>query len=112
MEMLFKDVLALVREQAGFSQEQLAEKIGKTSGYVSKLERGLHAPSYQCLCDIIRTLGVDANLFFYPEKMQRVTASSMLDTLNSEQLCLLISNLRVCEATIESARKAKNTSNR
>ena len=38
------------RKELGLSQDQLAEKIGKTAGYVGQLEREQSSPSYPTFC--------------------------------------------------------------
>lgn len=49
------------RVELNMSQEQLAEKIDKTTGFVGQLERGESAPGMDTLHDIVYTLGLDAN---------------------------------------------------
>ena len=52
------------RKEIGLSQEALAELIGKTSGYIGQLERGLSYPSYFTLKELIRILNLDVQLLF------------------------------------------------
>ena len=48
----FGNRLRTLRNQSGWTQEQLAELIGKTVEHVSFLERGERAPSFEVLLDI------------------------------------------------------------
>ena len=41
------------RKELGLSQEKLAEKIGKTAGYVGPIERGISYPSYSTLLQLV-----------------------------------------------------------
>jgi transcriptional regulator with XRE-family HTH domain len=41
--------IAVLRKEAGLSQAELAEKAGLSSEYISRLERGINAPSIQAL---------------------------------------------------------------
>ena len=51
----FADRLWELREQAGLSQAQLAEKVGVHTLSVSKLERGVHEPQWPLVL-ALRTL--------------------------------------------------------
>lgn len=53
------------RLQKGFTQEVLAEFIGKTPGYIGQVERGETYPSAVVLAKIIEVLGIDANTLFF-----------------------------------------------
>lgn len=50
--------LQTLRLQNGFTQEQFAEKLGKSTEHVSLLERGERSPSFETLLDLARTLKV------------------------------------------------------
>lgn len=47
------------RERAGLSQRQLAERIGMSHSYISRLEDDQHSPSVDTLCRLARALEVD-----------------------------------------------------
>lgn len=50
--------IKLAREQAGMTQEQLAEKIGRSTQFISTIERGVAGPSIETvirLCDVLHT---------------------------------------------------------
>lgn len=50
--------IKLAREQAGLTQEQLAEKIGRSTQFISTIERGVAGPSIETiirLCSVLHT---------------------------------------------------------
>lgn len=48
------------RRQAKLSQEELAEKVGRSVDGISNIERGLNLPSLDTLIDICRALSISA----------------------------------------------------
>ena len=57
-------VIKDLRLARGFTQERLAEELGKSPGYVGMLEQGRAKPSYDVMKKLITEFQVDANLFF------------------------------------------------
>ncbi|MDR7230978.1 transcriptional regulator with XRE-family HTH domain [Caulobacter sp. BE264] len=55
------------RKMKGWSQAQLAEKIGRTVETVNKIERGLSAPSFETLEALSRVLGVPVGTLFWAD---------------------------------------------
>ncbi len=53
----------------GIEQEELANKIGYTQGYISKIENGAINPSLKALKKIAKALGLEAEGFFSPTKV-------------------------------------------
>ena len=51
-------VLRRYRDMAGFSQQQLADRIGITKSYISALELGYRAPNLNLLVRIAQALGI------------------------------------------------------
>lgn len=47
------EIIQAKRKELGLTQERLAEKIGKTAGYIGQIERGLSYPSYPVLLQFI-----------------------------------------------------------
>jgi transcriptional regulator with XRE-family HTH domain len=58
--------LRKLRRNKDITQEQLAEMIGVSVDFVSKIERGLNAPSFDNVQKIAAVLEVDASEFFTP----------------------------------------------
>jgi len=54
----FADSLRNARENAGISQEQLAERAGLHRTYISQLERGLKSPSLDVIVALARGLRI------------------------------------------------------
>lgn len=50
--------IRLLRKEKGFTQEQLAELVDKTTDHISYLERGEHSPSFEFLIDLAQALNV------------------------------------------------------
>ena len=50
------EIIQVKRKELGLTQERLAEKIGKTAGYIGQIERELSYPSYPVLLQLIEQL--------------------------------------------------------
>jgi transcriptional regulator with XRE-family HTH domain len=59
----FAGRLRAVREQAGLSQRQLADRAGCNVFTLSKLERGTQEPAWPLVLALARALGVDCTAF-------------------------------------------------
>lgn len=60
----FAKILRAMREKAGYSQEELADRAGLHRTYISQIERGLKSPSLNSLVGIARALGVRISELF------------------------------------------------
>ena len=56
--------IALYRKHCGYTQEQLAERLGVSAQSVSKWENGVSNPDISLLPDLATALGVDINALF------------------------------------------------
>ena len=81
MAMQSGDLIRMKREEHGLTQEQLAELIGKSAGYIGQLERGLSMASIPTLKRLVNVLSLDANQIFYDEKQDQF---SELENMLSE----------------------------
>ena len=61
LEISFGQVLQQLRQERGFSQEELGFRSGYHRTYISLLERGLKSPSLRTLFQLARALKVDAS---------------------------------------------------
>lgn len=52
------------RQAMEMSQEELAERIEKSTGFIGQIERGDSLPSIETFQALIHTLGINAELFF------------------------------------------------
>ena len=71
-----------LRLQRAWSQEQLAELIGKSAGYIGQLERGLSMASIPTLKRLVNVLSLDANQIFYDEKQDQYQFSELENMLS------------------------------
>ncbi|PVM82089.1 helix-turn-helix domain-containing protein [Caulobacter endophyticus] len=58
------DLIRHHRDRADLNQSQLAERIGMSQETISRIERGLLAPSFETLVDLASALNVDVRDFF------------------------------------------------
>ncbi len=54
----------ILRKLRDLSQEQLADSLGCSSEYISRIERGLASPSFEILNGLAKTLKVDVSALF------------------------------------------------
>jgi transcriptional regulator with XRE-family HTH domain len=59
----FAETLREARENAGISQEQLAERAGLHRTYISQLERGLKSPSLDVIVSLAKGLRITPHEF-------------------------------------------------
>jgi transcriptional regulator with XRE-family HTH domain len=55
--------LTALREKAGMTQEQLAQKVGMTLGAITLLERGERSPAWSTMTTLANALGVGVEVF-------------------------------------------------
>ena len=82
MAMQIGDLIRMKREEHGLTQEQLAELIGKSAGYIGQLERGLSMASIPTLKRLVNVLSLDANQIFYDEKQDQYQFSELENMLS------------------------------
>lgn len=56
--------LRQIRRHKDLTQEQLAEAIGVSMAFVSNMERGVNAPSFETVEKLAEVLGVEVGEFF------------------------------------------------
>src|SRR5438445_544117 len=59
----FPAQLKELREKAGMTQQQLADKAGGSKGGIADLEQGRYAPSWPTVVGLAEALGVDCRAF-------------------------------------------------
>jgi transcriptional regulator with XRE-family HTH domain len=62
----FGKQLRKIRRNRDITQEKLAEAIGVTAEFISNMERGKYAPSFDTLEKLAAVLEVDVSEFFPP----------------------------------------------
>jgi len=55
-------ILLDARRNAGLTQEALAERIGASKGYISRIERGLTTPTISTFYRIVAAMGLSVEL--------------------------------------------------
>ncbi len=61
-----------LRDRYGLTQQELADRVELTKGFISQLENDLTDPSLVTLIDIARCLGVSPAVFFEEESKEKV----------------------------------------
>lgn len=61
-----------LRIQYGLTQQELADRLELTKGFISQLERNQNSPSVSTLLDIIQCLGVTPAEFFTDEEPEQI----------------------------------------
>ena len=65
-----------LRSQYGLTQQELADRLELTKGFISQLERNQNSPSVSTLLDIIQCLGVTPAEFFTDEEPEQIVFKS------------------------------------
>jgi len=64
LKKLFAKRLRLFRHSKGISQEKLAKLTGLSTSFISGMERGIYAPSFETLERLAKTLDISVNELF------------------------------------------------
>lgn len=65
-----------LRMMYGLTQQELADRVELTKGFISQLERDVASPSIATLCDILECLGTNLKEFFSDERDERIVFSA------------------------------------
>jgi transcriptional regulator with XRE-family HTH domain len=57
-------VLKASREEAGLTQRELADRLGKPRSFISKIESGERIPRINEFCDLAKAMKLDPELLF------------------------------------------------
>lgn len=75
----------------GLSQEQLAEKIDKSTSFIGQVERGECFPKFGTLQALIACLGIDANELFAEKPITHDDLSDLFNiALHIGQVCTYV----------------------
>ena len=79
------------REQAGFTQEQLAEKIGLSAQFISTIERGVYGASLETIVKLCDVLNVSSDYLLLGRCSTSATQAiaARMASLSAEQLALV-----------------------
>ena len=99
------DSIKTAREAESLTQAELAERAGIDSRTILNIENYHGNPKMQVLYPLIRTLGIDANEFFYSRESKSSTKLHKLELLladcSEEEMEALIP---VCESVVSAIR--------
>lgn len=80
-EQLLLKLGCIIREARcakGYKPAELAEQVGITKRFLSAIESGQRAPSYENLWELIHRLGISADQIFYPELAEDSDAQQVM----------------------------------
>ena len=86
MEIQIGEIIRKYRIKLHLTQEELAEKIDKSTGYIGQVERNETTPSLDALIVLMNVLNIDANTIFCSKE-------NRTNELLLNELCLRISKL-------------------
>ena len=86
MEIQIGEIIRKYRIKLHLTQEELAEKIDKSSGYIGQVERNETTPSLDALIVLMNVLNIDASTIFCSKENET-------NELLVNELCLRISKL-------------------
>lgn len=83
--------IQLSRERAGLTQEQLAERISRSTQFISTIERGIAGASLETIISLCETLGVSSEWLLRgrEEVPSASLIASKIAALSGEQLALI-----------------------
>lgn len=73
----FGSVIKEKRKKLGYTQEALAEMVGRSTGQIGQIERGEDYPSVEVLIRLIDVLSIDPRLLF----TNQAVSSELQDTM-------------------------------
>lgn len=78
-----RQALKRAREKRGWSQREMASRLGLTQTHISGIESGKIVPRYDTLLELVRTL--DSDLLMVPRALVPVVLSLIRDQARSEE---------------------------
>jgi DNA-binding XRE family transcriptional regulator len=81
--LLLTDEMRSARKRAGLTQEQVAERLGVTQGWVSRLERADHDHTLESVVAYLDAVGADLQ-FFVTAAPEQASAVAARRTRNAE----------------------------
>lgn len=97
------------RKLFGLTQEELAEKIEKTPGFIGQIERGICMPSIDTLTQLISILAIDANEIFYEEKPDSLSfceLNHLVSQWNNNDQLFLLEFIRLMDKRLKFSKEA------
>lgn len=81
----------------GYTQQELGDKVGRTTSQIGQIERGITMPSVEVLTRIVQALSLDANLMFSDREISDELKDSMilLEQVDPERRKFIIEIIRM-----------------
>ena len=86
--MSFASRLRQAREQAGFTPQDLAKKLGVTKNAISNYENGVSSPKWEILVEIFDILHVDPNSLYQDDFSSELAEAHVLTPQQSTLLAV------------------------
>jgi len=93
------EILKREREKAGYTREQIAERVKIGVRHLAAIENEQRMPSVKVLLRLIRANGISADLIAYPER-------TSVDTEEVKEINQLIRLIHICGRKARRAAKA------
>ena len=95
MDKVFGSILKQHRKELGYTQADMAEKLGISEKYVSRIETGIGGISKETLAKYMNILGISPNVMYKefiknPKVQQEIEISESLSELSTEKLELIL----------------------
>ena len=91
MGLTMGDKIKNLREKAGMSQTELADKLGLSKSVISAYEKGVRNPSFKVLPLLAETFNVSELYFFEKGEWQNQPVTVDITDLNPDQQRIIIS---------------------
>ena len=95
MDKIFGSILKQYRKEAGFTQAEMAEKLGISEKYVSRVETGIGGISKETLAKYMNILGISPNTIYKnfidnPKVKAEIELSETISELSTEKLEMIL----------------------
>lgn len=91
---LLGQTIQTTRRSKGIKAEDMLDVLGICAHHYSDIENGRSKPGYNLLIATVRYLGIDPNVFFYPERehldVKRLQLIHAIETCSDERVDTLI----------------------
>lgn len=95
MDRVFGQLLKQYRNRLNYTQAEMAEKLGISEKYVSRVETGIGGISKETLAKYINLLGISPNLIYkefvtHPKVKKEIEVSEKLSELSTDKLEIIL----------------------
>ena len=95
MDRVFGQLLKQYRNRLNYTQAEMAEKLGISEKYVSRVETGIGGISKETLAKYINLLGISPNVIYkefvtHPKVKKEIEVSEKLSELSTDKLEIIL----------------------